>query len=81
MNQIRSKRVDVDGWVVLDKPVGITSTHAVARLKRIYRYHLLLRAERRDRLSGLLREMLSALDAMGVSRRSVVVDVDAMHLM
>lgn len=34
--QVRSKRVDVDGWVVLDKPVGITSTHAVARLKRIY---------------------------------------------
>ena len=36
MNQVRSKRVDVDGWVVLDKPVGITSTNAVARLKRIY---------------------------------------------
>ncbi len=34
--QHRSKRVDVDGWVVLDKPVGITSTHAVSRLKRIY---------------------------------------------
>ncbi len=34
--QHRSKRVDVNGWVVLDKPVGITSTHAVARLKRIY---------------------------------------------
>jgi tRNA pseudouridine55 synthase len=26
----------VDGWVVLDKPVGMTSTHAVSRLKRIY---------------------------------------------
>lgn len=36
MNQPRSKRIDVDGWVVLDKPVDITSTHAVARLKRIY---------------------------------------------
>ncbi len=36
MNQVRSKRVEVNGWVVLDKPVGITSTHAVARLKRIY---------------------------------------------
>ncbi len=34
--QHRSKRVDVNGWVVLDKPVGITSTHAVSRLKRIY---------------------------------------------
>jgi tRNA pseudouridine55 synthase len=36
MNAPRSKRVDVDGWVVLDKPVGMTSTHAVTRLKRIF---------------------------------------------
>ena len=34
--QHRSKRIEVNGWVVLDKPVGITSTHAVSRLKRIY---------------------------------------------
>ncbi len=34
--QHRSTRVEVNGWVVLDKPVGITSTHAVSRLKRIY---------------------------------------------
>ena len=36
MNQVRSKRVEVNGWVVLDKPVGITSTQVVSRLKRIY---------------------------------------------
>ncbi len=35
-DQVRSKRVDVNGWVVLDKPVGIASTNAVSRLKRIY---------------------------------------------
>ena len=32
--QHRSKRVEVNGWVVLDKPIGITSTHAVSRLKQ-----------------------------------------------
>ncbi|WP_018266599.1 tRNA pseudouridine(55) synthase TruB [Methylosinus sp. LW4] len=32
----KSTRAVVDGWVVLDKPVGMTSTHAVSRLKRIY---------------------------------------------
>lgn len=31
-----STRKDIDGWVVLDKPVGMTSTHAVSRLKRIF---------------------------------------------
>ncbi len=36
MNQVRSKRVEVNGWVVLDKPVGITSTQAVSRLKWLY---------------------------------------------
>src|ERR1700683_1052204 len=36
MNAPRSSRVEVHGWVVLDNPVGITSTHAVARLKRIF---------------------------------------------
>jgi tRNA pseudouridine55 synthase len=32
----RASRVDVDGWLVLDKPVGITSTHAVSRLRRLF---------------------------------------------
>lgn len=27
---------NVSGWIVLDKPRGITSTHAVARIKRIF---------------------------------------------
>ncbi|WP_442754969.1 tRNA pseudouridine(55) synthase TruB [Methylocystis sp. JAN1] len=36
MSQRRSNRAVVDGWVVLDKPVGLTSTQAVSRLKRIY---------------------------------------------
>ncbi len=31
----RPKR-DVHGWVVLDKPVGMTSTHAVAVIKHLY---------------------------------------------
>jgi tRNA pseudouridine55 synthase len=31
-----SARNDVHGWVVLDKPAGMTSTHAVSRLKRLF---------------------------------------------
>lgn len=33
----RPKKRDVNGWVILDKPVGITSTHAVAVIKRLFR--------------------------------------------
>jgi len=34
-NKKRLKR-DVHGWVVLDKPVDMTSTHAVAVIKRLF---------------------------------------------
>src|SRR3712207_305280 len=30
----RPRKRDVHGWIVLDKPVGMTSTHAVAVVKR-----------------------------------------------
>src|SRR6187549_2025840 len=35
-NQPRRDKRDVHGWVILDKPVGMTSTHAVAVLKRLF---------------------------------------------
>jgi tRNA pseudouridine55 synthase len=34
--QRRSARVEVNGWVCLDKPVGLTSTQAVAQLKYLF---------------------------------------------
>src|SRR5436190_3320030 len=35
--QVRKReRRDVHGWIVLDKPVGMTSTHAVGVVKRLF---------------------------------------------
>ncbi|MPZ57059.1 MAG: tRNA pseudouridine(55) synthase TruB [Rhizobiales bacterium] len=34
--QRRRDKRDVHGWVVLDKPVGVTSTHAVGVIKRLF---------------------------------------------
>src|SRR6476619_5718831 len=34
--QYRREKRDVHGWVVLDKPVGMTSTHAVSVVKRLF---------------------------------------------
>jgi primosomal protein N' (replication factor Y) len=53
----------------------------IVRLKRIYRYHFVLKAERRQVLGEALREMLRFADAQGIPRRNLVVDVDAVHLM
>jgi len=34
--QFRREKRDVSGWLILDKPVGMTSTHAVAVVKRVF---------------------------------------------
>src|SRR5258708_18998335 len=34
--QPRRDKRDVHGWIVLDKPIGMTSTHAVAVVKRLF---------------------------------------------
>jgi tRNA pseudouridine55 synthase len=34
--QFRREKYDVHGWVVLDKPVGMTSTYAVSVIKRLF---------------------------------------------
>jgi tRNA pseudouridine55 synthase len=33
----KKDRIDVHGWLVLDKPVGMTSTHAVSVAKRLFK--------------------------------------------
>jgi len=53
----------------------------IVRLKRIYRFHFVLKAERRDALSRTLRAMLAQADAHNIPRRNLIVDVDAVHLM
>ena len=35
--QRRREKRDVNGWVALDKPIGMTSTHAVSVVKRVFK--------------------------------------------
>jgi primosomal protein N' (replication factor Y) (superfamily II helicase) len=53
----------------------------ILRLKRIYRYHFVLKAEKRQALGATLRAMLAFAEAQGIARRNLMVDVDAVHLM
>lgn len=53
----------------------------IVRLKRIFRYHFVLKADRRHTLQTALRAMLAYADAHGISSKGLVVDVDAVHLM
>ncbi len=53
----------------------------IVRLKRIYRYHFVLKAEKRQTLGEALRAMLFFAETQSIVRRNLVVDVDAVHLM
>ena len=53
----------------------------IARLKRIYRFHFVVKADRREVLGRTLRAMLAHAEERGIPRRNVTVDVDAVHLM
>jgi len=53
----------------------------IARIKRIYRFHFVLKADRREPLGRALRALLAYAEAQAIPRRNLVVDVDAVHLM
>jgi primosomal protein N' (replication factor Y) (superfamily II helicase) len=53
----------------------------IVRIKRIYRFHLLLKAEKRQALARTLRAGLEQAEALGIPRRNLIVDVDAVNLM
>jgi primosomal protein N' (replication factor Y) len=53
----------------------------IARLKRIYRFHFIVKAEGRQALSRTLRAMLAHAVARQIPRSNLIVDVDAVHLM
>ncbi|WP_050058442.1 replication restart helicase PriA [Silvibacterium bohemicum] len=57
------------------------ATAPLARIKRIYRFHLVLKAEKRGVLARTLRMALAHADAVGIPRRNLIVDVDAVSLM
>ncbi len=53
----------------------------IVRIKRIYRFHLLLKAENRQVLGRTLRALLAQAETAGIPRRNLIVDVDAVNLM
>jgi primosomal protein N' (replication factor Y) len=57
------------------------ATAPISKIKRIYRFHLVMKAEKRQLLARALRDMLAHAEASGIPRRNLVVDVDAVNLM
>lgn len=53
----------------------------LAKIKRTYRFHLVMKAESRKALQQALRTMLAHAEEVGIPRANLVVDVDAVNLM
>jgi primosomal protein N' (replication factor Y) len=72
-------------WFQSAAPEGVRvlgpCTAPIARIKGIYRFHMILKANSRKALNAALRGMLTHAEAAGVPRRNLIVDVDALRLM
>jgi len=53
----------------------------IARIKRVHRFHLILKSSDRKQLATAIRRMLTFADSAEIPRRYVTVDVDAVQLM
>jgi len=56
-------------------------TAPIARIKGVYRFHMILKAGSRKALNAALRGMLAHADQAQIPRRNLIVDVDALRLM
>ena len=56
-------------------------TAPIARIKGVYRFHMILKGASRKALNAALRGMLAHAAEAGVPRRNLIVDVDALRLM
>ncbi len=72
-------------WFEQAAPPGVRvlgpCTAPIPRIKGTYRFHMILKAEKRSALNAVLHGMLAYGDAQEVPRRNVIVDVDALRLM
>ncbi len=53
----------------------------ISKIKRTYRFHILLKAGQRGALAKTLRAARTHADALGIPRRNLIFDVDAISLM
>jgi primosomal protein N' (replication factor Y) len=72
-------------WFQAAAPEGVRvlgpCTAPIARIKNVYRFHMILKAASRKALNAALRGMLAHADAAQIPRRNLIVDVDALRLM
>lgn len=76
---------EIGKWFQKTAPEGVRvlgpCTAPIGRIKNVYRFHLILKANSRKALNAALRGALAHADEAEIPRRNIVVDVDAQRLM
>jgi len=76
---------EIGKWFQKAAPEGVRvlgpCTAPIARIKGIYRFHLILKAASRKSLNAALRAALAHAESSAIPRRNIVIDVDAQRLM
>lgn len=76
---------EIGKWLAAQTLPGVRvlgpATAPLAKIKRTYRFHLVLKAEKRAVLHKTLMGLLRFADGRGIPRRSLSLDVDALSLM
>jgi primosomal protein N' (replication factor Y) len=85
LEEVAGWSAELGRWFQKNTPDGVRvlgpCTAPIARIKGIYRFHMILKAASRRTLNATLRGMLAHAERAGVPRKSLVVDVDALRLM
>jgi primosomal protein N' (replication factor Y) len=72
-------------WLQANKPENVRllgpCTAPIARIKNVYRFHMILKSDSRSALNAALRGLLAHADATALPRRNLIVDVDAVRLL
>ena len=85
MEEAAGWATEIGRWFERERPEGVKvlgpAAAPITKLKRIYRFHFILKAARRKALGETLVRLLAFTESAGIPRRGVVIDVDAVHLM
>jgi primosomal protein N' (replication factor Y) len=72
-------------WCQQTNPPGVRvlgpASAPIAKIKRIYRFHLVMKAENRRSLQAAVRAMLAHAEPAGIPRANLIIDVDPVSLM
>jgi primosomal protein N' (replication factor Y) len=76
---------EIGKWFQKAAPEGVRvlgpCTAPIARIKNVYRFHLILKGSSRKALNAALRGALAHAEEAEIPRRNIVVDIDAQRLM